>query len=129
MGFFYYHRPTLGGWILTGLIIVYSLWLFLATLAFWFGKIENFTELFYTFYEAGRFPVTVYRGWIRTVLTFVVPRIFVTSLREDAELFVADRHFFDSDHESCGAHTFFGDLLMMDVAKVPIRTHHGFFQA
>jgi viologen exporter family transport system permease protein len=65
--------------MLSGLIIVYSLWLFLATLAFWFVKIENFTELFYTFYEAGRFPITVYRGWIRAVLTFVVPVAFLTT--------------------------------------------------
>jgi ABC-2 type transport system permease protein len=42
-------------------------------------KIENFTELFYTFYEAGRFPITVYRGWIRTILTFVVPVAFLTT--------------------------------------------------
>src|SRR5215510_9170619 len=62
-----------------GLILVYSLWLFLATLAFWFVKIENFTELFYTFYEAGRFPITVYKGWIRAVLTFVVPVAFLTT--------------------------------------------------
>src|SRR5262245_41439470 len=33
----------------SGLMIIYSMWLFLATLAFWFVKIENFTELFYTF--------------------------------------------------------------------------------
>jgi ABC-2 type transport system permease protein len=65
--------------MLAGLTLVYSLWLFLATLAFWFVKIENFTELFYTFYEAGRFPITVYRGWIRAVLTFVVPVAFLTT--------------------------------------------------
>jgi len=63
----------------SGLVIVYSLWLFLATLVFWFVKIENFTELFYTFYETGRFPITVYRGWIRALLTFVVPVAFLTT--------------------------------------------------
>ncbi len=80
-----HHWPTLVECLLfsimmpSGLILVYSLWLFLATLAFWFVKIENFTELFYTFYEAGRFPITVYKGWIRAVLTFVVPVAFLTT--------------------------------------------------
>ena len=79
------HRPSVEEFLLfstmipSGVVIVYSLWLFFATLAFWFVKIENFTELFYTFYEAGRFPITVYRGWIRTVLTFVVPVAFLTT--------------------------------------------------
>jgi len=79
------HWPSLSEWLLfavmmpAGLVIVYSMWLFLATLAFWFVKIDNFTELFYTFYEAGRFPITVYRGWIRGILTFVVPVAFLTT--------------------------------------------------
>jgi ABC-2 type transport system permease protein len=80
-----HHFPTLADvtlfttMLVAGLIIVYSLWLFLATLAFWFVRIENFTELFYTFYEAGRFPITVYRGWIRGLLTFVIPVAFLTT--------------------------------------------------
>lgn len=79
------HWPTLAEVVLfgmmlpAGLVIVYSLWLLLATLAFWFVRVDNFTELFYTFYEAGRFPITVYRGWVRVVLTFVVPVAFLTT--------------------------------------------------
>ena len=62
-----------------GVVIVYSLWLMLVTLAFWFVKVDNFTEVFYTFYETGRFPISVYRGWIRLLLTFVVPIAFLTT--------------------------------------------------
>ena len=79
------HFPSVSEFLLfslmmpSGLMIIYSMWLFLATLAFWFVKIENFTELFYTFYETGRFPITVYRGWIRALLTFIVPVAFLTT--------------------------------------------------
>ncbi len=60
-------------------VIVYSLWLMMVTLAFWFIKVDNLTELFGAFYEAGRFPVTVYQGWVRGLLTFVIPIAFITT--------------------------------------------------
>jgi viologen exporter family transport system permease protein len=60
-------------------VIVYSLWLMMVTLAFWFIKVDNLTELFNAFYEAGRFPISVYQGWLRAVLTFVIPIAFITT--------------------------------------------------
>ena len=39
----------------------------------------NFAEIFWTFYEAGRFPVYVYRGPLRFILTFIVPIAFLTT--------------------------------------------------
>jgi ABC-2 type transport system permease protein len=49
-------------------------------------KIDNITELFYAFYEAGRYPVTIYRGVVRTLLTFIVPIAFVTTFPASALL-------------------------------------------
>ncbi len=72
--------------ILTAMAIVYSLWLTIASLAFWFIRIDNITELFYGFYEAGRYPVTIYRGVVRAFLTFVVPVAFVTTFPASALL-------------------------------------------
>ncbi len=72
--------------ILTAMSIVYSLWLTIASLAFWFVRIDNITELFYGFYEAGRYPVTIYRGVVRAFLTFVVPVAFVTTFPASALL-------------------------------------------
>ncbi len=60
-------------------VIVYSLWLSMVTLAFWFIKVDNLTEIFTAFYEAGRFPISVYRGWLRALLTFVIPIAFITT--------------------------------------------------
>ncbi len=72
--------------LLSGRGIVYGLWLAMASLAFWFVRVDNFTELFYGFYEAGRYPVTIYRGVVRAFLTFIVPVAFVTTFPASALL-------------------------------------------
>ncbi len=70
---------TFGVMVLFAAVIVYSLWLAMVTLAFWFIKVDNLTELFNAFYEAGRFPISVYQGWLRALLTFIIPIAFVTT--------------------------------------------------
>jgi viologen exporter family transport system permease protein len=77
--------------LLAAAAIVYSLWLTMVSLAFWFVRLDNFTELFYGFYEAGRYPVTIYRGLVRTLLTFVVPVAFITTFPAGALLGRLDR--------------------------------------
>jgi ABC-2 type transport system permease protein len=75
-----------GGMLISGTVIVYSIWLVMVSLAFWFVKIDNITELFYAFYEAGRYPVTIYRGAVRVLLTYLVPIAFVTTFPASALL-------------------------------------------
>ena len=65
--------------IFNGVVIVYSIWVMMVTTAFWFVRIDNITELFTAIFETGRFPVSVYPGWMRGVLTFVVPVAFITT--------------------------------------------------
>ncbi len=69
-----------------GSVMIYSIWLAMVSMAFWFVKIDNFTELFYAFYEAGRYPVTIYRGVVQALLTFIVPIAFVTTFPASALL-------------------------------------------
>ena len=66
--------------LVCALLIMYSLVMLLITTAFWFVQLENIMELLFTFYEAGRFPVTIFPGWVRVILTFVVPIAFVTTI-------------------------------------------------
>jgi len=56
-----------------GLGLVYCLLLVLSTLAFWFVRVENLLAIFWSFVDAGRFPVDVYPGWMRITLSTVVP--------------------------------------------------------
>ena len=62
-----------------GVVTLYSFCVLCLTLAFWFVRVDNFPELFWGFFEAGRFPISVYRGAVRFALTFVVPIAFLTT--------------------------------------------------
>jgi ABC-2 type transport system permease protein len=71
-----------------GASIIYSFWIVLAALAFWFIRIENILQIFWAMYTAGRWPVTIYPEWLRWILTFVVPVAFAVTVPAEA---VADR--------------------------------------
>ncbi len=66
--------------LLIALVLVYCIWLAMMTMSFWFVKVDNLAELFYSFYEAARFPITVYSGWLRAALTFIIPIAFITTI-------------------------------------------------
>ena len=70
--------------LLSGTIIIYSFWLILATLAFWFVRVENILMIFQSMYEAGRWPISLYPGWLRYGLTFIVPIAFATTVPVEA---------------------------------------------
>lgn len=67
-----------------GLLIVYSFWLMLATITFWFIKVDNILVIFETMYEAGRWPVRIYPGWLEAILTFLVPVAFAVTVPVEA---------------------------------------------
>ena len=69
---------------LAGLVIIYGFWLILATLAFWFVRVENILVIFQSMYEAGRWPISLYPGWLRFALTFIVPVAFATTIPVEA---------------------------------------------
>ena len=70
--------------LLAGGAIVYSFWLILATCSFWFVRVENILVIFQSMYEAGRWPVSLYPGWLRFALTFLVPVAFATTVPAEA---------------------------------------------
>jgi len=64
-----------------GLAIIYSFMLMLSTLAFWFVKLENVLQIFNTMFgNAGSWPITIYPGWLRVSLTFIVPVAFAVTI-------------------------------------------------
>lgn len=70
--------------LVAGGVIVYSFWLILATLAFWFVRVENMLLIFSSMYEAGRWPVGFYPRWLRFTLTFLIPVAFATTIPAQA---------------------------------------------
>ena len=72
------------GMLLAGACIIYSFWLMLATLSFWFVRVENILVIFQSMYEAGRWPISLYPGWLRFLLTFIVPVAFAITVPAEA---------------------------------------------
>lgn len=63
-----------------GIILLYCFWLMIASLAFWFVRFSDVATIFETMYQAGRWPITIYPGWLRGVLTFLVPVAFAVTI-------------------------------------------------
>ena len=70
--------------LIAGAVIIYSFFLILATLSFWFVRVENILTIFQSMYEAGRWPVSLYPGWLRYGLTFIIPVAFATTVPAEA---------------------------------------------
>ena len=63
---------------------MYSFWLVLATISFWFVRVENILMVFHSMYDAARWPITIYPGWLRAALTFLVPVAFAVTVPAEA---------------------------------------------
>jgi ABC-2 type transport system permease protein len=74
------------GMLLSGLLMVYSFWLILTTFAFWLTRIDNILVIFESMYEAGRYPIRIYPGWLQFTLTFLVPIVFAVTVPAEALL-------------------------------------------
>ena len=84
--------PSLGG---VGLALVlaavatwalYSLWILIVSAAFYVVKVDNLTYLFGSIFDAARWPVSVFKGGLRFVFTFVVPLALMTTYPAQALL-------------------------------------------
>ena len=72
------------GALALGGVMIYCFWLVLTTGAFWLVQIDQIVELFQGVYQTGRWPVTVYPGWLRFGLTFLVPIAFAVTVPAEA---------------------------------------------
>jgi ABC-2 type transport system permease protein len=72
------------GTLLLGGVMVYCFWLLVTTAAFWVIRMDEIHELFEGLYQSGRWPVTIYPGWLRISLTFLVPIAFAVTVPAEA---------------------------------------------
>jgi ABC-2 type transport system permease protein len=70
--------------IVVGFLMIYCFWLVLTTVAFWIVRVDEIHELFEGVYQSGRWPVTIYPGWLRVSLTFLVPIAFAVTVPAQA---------------------------------------------
>jgi len=64
----------------SGVMIIYSLWIVLIALTFWFTKFDNNVTILQALLDSGRFPATVYPVWLRIIVTFIVPIAVATTI-------------------------------------------------
>ena len=64
----------------SGALIIYSLWIVLIALTFWFTKFDNNVTILQALLDAGRYPATVYPVWLRIIVTFVIPIAVATNV-------------------------------------------------
>ncbi|HJS17496.1 MAG TPA: ABC-2 family transporter protein [Anaerolineales bacterium] len=65
---------------ISGAIVIYSLWIVLIALTFWFTKFDNNVTILQALLDAGRYPVTVYPAWLRILVTFIIPIAVATTV-------------------------------------------------
>lgn len=68
------------------LIFIYFLWFCVATLTFYFDKLDNINEVIPTLREVYKLPRSVYVGIFSTLLTVVIPLGLVSSLPSEVLL-------------------------------------------
>lgn len=66
--------------LVLGAVVIYCFWLLLTMGAFWVTRVTFIIELFDGMYQAGRWPVTVYPGWLRVGFTVLVPLAFAITV-------------------------------------------------
>ena len=71
---------------LAGVAVMYALALAIQCLAIWSIGSEGLDDVIQGMVEAGRFPVDVYRGVVRALLTFIIPVAMLTTFPADALL-------------------------------------------
>src|SRR5689334_13277452 len=65
---------------ISGMIVVYSMWIVLISLTFWFTKFDNNVTIMQALLDSGRYPVTVYPIWLRMIVTYIIPIAVATTI-------------------------------------------------
>ena len=65
--------------LVSGLIVMYSLWILIVATAFWVVRMDNLIYLLGSVFDAARWPAQVFRGAYRVIFTFVIPLAVMTT--------------------------------------------------
>jgi ABC-2 type transport system permease protein len=65
--------------LLGAVVILYSIWILVVSLAFFVVKVDNLSYLFSSIYDAARWPANIFRGALAFVFTFVIPLALMTT--------------------------------------------------
>jgi ABC-2 type transport system permease protein len=72
--------------LVMAVLLLYSIWILVVSASFWVVRLDNLSYLFGSIFDAGRWPITVFRGALRIVFTFVFPLALMTTFPAEALL-------------------------------------------
>jgi ABC-2 type transport system permease protein len=72
--------------LVMAVLLLYSIWILVVSASFWVVRVDNLSYLFGSLFDAGRWPVTVFRGTLRIVFTYVFPLALMTTYPAEALL-------------------------------------------
>ena len=67
------------GLLAVAVLVLYAFWILVVSAAFWVVKVDNLSYLFGSLFDAARWPISVFRGVLWFVFTFVFPLALMTS--------------------------------------------------
>lgn len=67
-------------------LVLYSIWIMVVSAAFWVVRLDNLAYLFNSIFDFARWPVSVFRGGLRLLFTFVIPLGIMTTYPAQALL-------------------------------------------
>lgn len=70
--------------IVLSIIIIYSIWFIIMSLAFWFVDVRNLQTILNMLMEFGQFPLSVYPSGLRFLFSFIFPIAFITTIPASA---------------------------------------------
>ena len=77
--------------LLASVAVLYSLWLLVVCVAFWVVRLDNLAYLFMSVFDFARWPVSIFKGVLGFVFTFVIPLAIMTTYPAEALLNRLDR--------------------------------------
>jgi len=81
---------------LLGTIIRYNISMLLNIPSFWLQKVQNLERLEFTFFGPARFPRVIFPGFIRVLLSLIIPVLFVAAVPAEIILNKAPVYLFPS---------------------------------
>ncbi len=76
--------------VVSAIVCFYSLWFMSVTFVLWTGRINNIAYVVEPVMEMARLPTDVFKGWVRYLLTFVVPVALIATVPSKALLAILD---------------------------------------
>jgi ABC-2 type transport system permease protein len=66
--------------VISGTLVIYSLWIVLIALTFWFIKFDNNVTILQALMDSGRYPAMIYPPWLRLIVTYLIPIAIATTV-------------------------------------------------